>query len=190
MPENVNDWSVTLEYVGAATVSPRGIETPGGQPVRFRYERFEPLSDWQIRFFAWTDPDRDPSNNAAAFDSLLEARPLLSRVEPRLDYQWFTPWIEAVPPARWALEAETTVDLPAGEAYSLRTISDDAVRVWVDRQLVIDHWVPHGSEVDYAPIAPGRHDVRVQYYQVEGWTEIRVDIVKGSARSAGSAGPH
>ncbi len=116
--------------------------------------------------------------------------PALTRNEHRLDYQWFRPGIAALPPARWALEAVATLDLPAGEVYSLRTISDDAVRVWVDGTLVIDHWEPHGSLVDYAAIAPGRHDVRIRYYQLDGWTEIRVDVVKGRARSPGSPGPH
>ncbi len=185
-----HDWSVTLEYEGSATVSPRGVESRAGRPVRFTFERFEPFTDWQVRFFTWTDSTRDPTRDAAAFENLLAAVPALTRNEHRLDYQWFRPGIAALPPARWALEAVATLDLPAGEVYSLRTISDDAVRVWVDGTLVIDHWEPHGSLVDYAAIAPGRHDVRIRYYQLDGWTEIRVDVVKGRARSPGSPGPH
>ena len=44
---------------------------------------------------------------------------------------------------------------------SLRTISDDGVRVWIDDALVIDNWKPHESEVDYAPVSGGRHAIRV-----------------------------
>jgi len=80
------------------------------------------------------------------------------------------------------------VTLPEGE-YSLRTISDDGIRVWVDGELVLDHWEPHGSVVDYAEIGPGTHDLRVQYRQVGGWFEARVEIVRGTERSYGSAGP-
>ena len=72
----------------------------------------------------------------------------------------------------------------------MRSISDDAVRVWIDGTLAIDNWKPHESEVDYAPIAPGRHELRVEYFQVGGWTELRVDIVRGTERSVGSPGPH
>jgi hypothetical protein len=54
----------------------------------------------------------------------------------------------------------------------------------------IDNWKPHESEVDYAPITPGRHDIRVEYAQVGGWTELRLDIVRGAPRSKGSPGPH
>lgn len=184
------DWSVTLEYAGGPVVSPRGQPIPAGEPMAFGFERFEPLQDWQVRFFTWTDPALDPLQAPGAFDALLEGAPALVRTEDRLDYQWYGPTIEGLPQERWALQAETEVDLPSGEVYSLRTISDDGVRVWVDGALVIDHWDPHGSMVDYAPIAPGHHQVRVRHYQLDGWTELRVEVVKGAARSVGSAGPH
>ena len=69
-------------------------------------------------------------------------------------------------------------------------ISDDAARVWVDGRLVMERNEPGGSEVMNAIIAPGRHDVRVAFYQLDGWTELRVELVRGTARSVGSAGPH
>jgi hypothetical protein len=67
------------------------------------------------------------------------------------------------------------VTLPAGD-FVLRTISDDAIRVWVDDRLVIDRWTPHESVVDEAPLSGGRHQVRVEYLQVDGWTELRVEF--------------
>jgi len=185
-----NDWAVTLEYEGQATVSSRGIEAQPGRRVRFTFERFEPLRDWRVRFFGWIDASRDPVRNPAAFDTLLAGRALLERAEDRLDYEWYAPAIHRLPQSRWALEAVTDVDLPVGERYTLRTISDDAVRVWVDDSLVIDHRDPHGSMVDNVGIAPGHHRVRVLYYQLDGWTELRVVIVKGATRSDGSPGPH
>ncbi len=74
--------------------------------------------------------------------------------------------------------------------YSIRTISDDAVRVWLDSVLVIDDWAPHESKVDYAPIAGGEHKLRVEYRQLDGWVELRLDIIRGTSRSPGSPGPH
>ncbi len=108
---------------------------------------------------------------------------------PRLDMMWYRPAIRELPQARWALEATGTVTLSAGE-YTLRTISDDGIRVWIDGRLMIDNWDLHGSEVDYAALGGGQHELRVQYFQVDGWTEFRLDILKGVQRSAGSPGPH
>jgi len=106
-----------------------------------------------------------------------------TRALSRLDLMWFSRQ------SNWSLTATGTVSLEPG-TYSVRTISDDAVRVWVDGTMVIDDWTPHESQVDYAPLTAGKHDLRVEYRQVDGWVELRLDIIRGSARSPGSPGPH
>lgn len=187
-PADGSDWSVQLEYHGAATVSPRGVRRAAGVPYRFSYARFEPPADWTMRFFAWADPT-DPRARPDAFAVLLRGTPLLVTHAPRLDLEWYRPQIAGVPQERFALEATESVTLPPG-LYTVRTISDDAVRVWVDGVLAIDDWHPHESAADHVRLAGGRHDVRVQYYQVDGWVELRLDIVRGIERSRGTAGPH
>src|SRR5262249_12138325 len=166
-PSDRSDWSVTLVARGE----------------RFWYVRFQPQIMWRVNFFTWTD-----STNY--FERLLGDS---LRGEPvrRLDYLWYRPPqpFRALPLRNWSLRATGTVTLPAG-IYSVRTISDDAIRVWVDNVLVIDNWTPHESQVDYAPLAAGTHDLRVEYRQVDGWVELRVEIIRGSSRSTGSPGPH
>jgi hypothetical protein len=113
----------------------------------------------------------------AAFAALRRTAPLKEQRFARLDFEWFRPLVVGLPRERWALEATSDVVLPAGD-YSLRTISDDGVRVWVDGELVIDHWSPHESAVDIVPMAGGPHSLRVEYYQADGWTELRVEITR------------
>jgi parallel beta-helix repeat protein len=172
-PDSTGYWGVTLEYRGEATISPRGIRREKGEPYLFSYERFEPPVGWKVH--AGSD-----STTGSIHADL-----------PRLDLMWYRPRAEwgAFVGKSWELEALGTVTLPAG-TYSIRTISDDAVRVWVDGTLVIDAWTPHESKLDYAPISAGRHDLRVEYRQVDGWVELRVDIIRGTERSTGSPGPH
>ncbi len=186
--DTAGDWELVLEYRGVRAVSPRGARVAAGRPVRFAYSRFEPATDWRVRFFAWSD-STDPRSHRDAFIALSGGTPLLVRHEPRLDYEWYRPTISGVPQARFALEATSSVNLAPG-TYTLRTISDDAVRVWVDGALVIDDWTPHESVVDNAPLQGGRHELRVQHYQVDGWTELRLDVVRGAQHSTGSPGPH
>ncbi len=188
-PGALGDWAVELEYVGERTISARGTESVAGSSVPFGFERFEVIDDWDISFVAWDDPARDPDRDPRAFAQLFESEAIMTRRETRLDYQWFTPRLEGIPGERWGLEATSNVTLEPGE-YSLRTISDGGVRVWVDGALVVDNWEPHGTVVDYAPISAGQHELRVRYYQLEGWSEIRTEVVRGSGRSPGSAGPH
>jgi parallel beta-helix repeat protein len=139
---------------------------------RFSYGRFEPSINWSVRF---------------SVDS--PTAPV--RAVPRLDFMWYRPptTYAFLPQSNWSLTASGAVHLGPG-TYSIRTISDDAVRVWLDSVLVIDAWKPHESQVDYAPITAGEHKLRVEYRQVDGWVELRVDIVRGPSRSPGSPGPH
>jgi len=175
-PDSLGDWAVRLEYRGTATRSPRGRARPAGAPYPFGYQRLEPRMNWETRIFNWSD-STDPRHRRDEFTSLLTTEPALRTQLPRLDLQWYRPTMPGVPQERWALEASAVVAVP-NASMLLRTISDDGVRVWVDDTLVIDHWDPHESAVDEVPIAPGRHKMGVQYYQVDGWTELRVEIVR------------
>ncbi len=180
------DWELGLEYRGAATLSPRGTWRAAGESYRFSYGRFEPAAQWKVRYFRWAD---SAAVRRAPGEAVFRGAPLLERQESRLDYMWYRPTIPGVPADHWALEARGRLELPGG-TWTIRTISDDAVRVWVDGVLVIDSWSPHESQVDHAPLTGGRHDVRVRYAQVDGWTELRFDVVRGSETSRGSPGPH
>lgn len=184
-PDSLGDWKVTMEYVGAATVSPSGVELAAGRPYTFSYSRFEPRIDWTARFFKWTDSASDPRSHPekiASLDSVMTVH------VPRLDYMGYRA-LPNVPRENFVVDASGSVDLAPGE-YTLRTISDDGVRVWLDGALVIDNWKAHESTVDFAALTGGHHDVRVLYYQADGWYELRVEIVHGRERSVGSPGAH
>lgn len=170
------DWSLLLEYRGERTVSPRGSRRAVGAPSRFGFGRFEPTTDWEIRFYAWND-STDVRKGPEPFAALTGTAPLLTRRASRLDFEWYRPTIAGLPQERFALEATASVTLAPGE-YGLRAISDDGIRVWVDGALVIDRWAPHESAVDSVGLAGGRHELRVQFYQADGWTELRVEIVR------------
>jgi hypothetical protein len=48
----------------------------------------------------------------------------------------------------------------------------------VDDRLVIDRWPAHESEIDRAMLPGGRHRLRIEYYQVGGWVELRAEVRK------------
>jgi hypothetical protein len=182
-PAMTGDWAIILEYTGATTVSPRGETRAAGAPSRFGYRHFEPATRWAARFFTWTD-STELAKGPEAFSRMASAAPRLSRELSRLDIQWYRPRMPELPIEHWGLEATATVALPPG-SYRIRTISDDGIRVWVDGRLVIERWSTHESTVDEAPLAGGRHDLKVQYYQNGGWTELRVEIVESDQPSSG-----
>jgi parallel beta-helix repeat protein len=174
-----DDWQLALEYRG------RAADT---KPYQFSYSRFEPAARWSVAFHAWSD-STDPRTKPEAFATQLRGQPLLTRQMPRLDFMWYRPTITGIPQTKFAAVATAAVTLPPG-TYTLRTISDDGVRVWVDGKQVIDDWSLHESRVDTAPLTGGTHSLRVEYFQIDGWTELRVEILKGTVTSTGSPGPH
>jgi parallel beta-helix repeat protein len=186
--DSLGEWELTLEYTGTATTSPRGVSLPARTPYRFSYGRFEPPIAWTTRFFKWSDSAGDPRKLPDAMTLLTRGPPILTAQLPRLDYEGYRA-LPNLPRENFALEATGSVDLAPGE-YTLRTLSDDGVRVWVDGALVIDDWKPHETALDFASLAGGHHELRVQYYQGDGWYELRVDIVRGRERSPGSPGAH
>lgn len=185
-PTATNDWSLQLEYVGDSVRTPRGETVAAGKPYRFAYDRFAPGEHWNVLFYKWDDTTKAAP---AAATEAMRGTPLMVRGDSRLDYFWYRPALHELPQAHWAFSATGHVDLPAGH-YTLRTISDDGIRVWVDGNVVIDRWTHHESTVDHAPIGGGAHELRVEYFQDDGWTEMRLDIVRGAERSTGSPGPH
>jgi hypothetical protein len=73
--------------------------------------------------------------------------------------------------ARWT----RNVSLDEG-IYRFWARADDGVRLWVDDDSVIDHWVDGGAE-DYpgdAFVAAGEHTIRVEFYENGGLAVIRV----------------
>jgi len=120
--------------------------------------------------------------------ALTQTVPILAGQVSRLDFEGYRA-LPNLPRENFALEATGSVDLVPGE-YTLRALSDDGIRVWVDGALVIDDWKPHETALDFAALAGGHHDLRVQYYQGDGWYELRLEIVRGHDRSPGSPGAH
>ena len=118
-------------------------------------------------------PDKAPE----AFARIVAGTPIKSDRRDRLDYMSGGAIAEGLPRDRVAIVAEATVDLPAGQ-YTVRTISDDGIRVWMDEERIIDRWTPHESAIDTAPVSGGRRRFKVEYYEVGGFAELRFEILR------------
>lgn len=166
------DLVVALTYVGASVVTPRGVRYEAGEPVPFSYTQFDPAIDWTVRYWAF-DASSDPVRDPKAFAAALAATPVLTEKVSHLDIETSGRIRPSLPHDRVALRAEGRVTLPSGR-FELSAISDDGVRVWIDDRLVVDRWSIHESAVDRAPIRPGRHRLRVEYFQATGWAELQL----------------
>ncbi len=63
------------------------------------------------------------------------------------------------------------------ETYTLTTVSDDTVRLWLDGRLLIDSATPHGPKVDKATItlqAGHRHRIRIDHTERTGEAHMKL----------------
>src|SRR5579872_5252438 len=173
---SIIDYDVRLTYRGAAVTSPRGEPVAAGAPYTFGYSRFFVPVAWRVRYFGFDEASR-PDRHPDAFSRIIAGTPLKTETRDRLDYLSGRAIVDGVPPDRVALTAEGDLDLPPGR-YTVRTISDDGIRVFVDGTPVIDRWTEHESALDSAALAAGRHHLRVDYFELTGFAELRVEILK------------
>jgi nitrous oxidase accessory protein NosD len=145
-----------------------------GRP--FEYERFFVPVNWRVLFHEFSRTPRLPES-ADAFGQLLAEPAAITARTTRLDYLTSRGLVAGLPDDYVALAAEGDVVVPPGN-HELFVISDEGVRVWVDDKLVIDNWTEHESAIDRAPIARGKHTLRVEYYDLTGFAELRVEVVK------------
>jgi hypothetical protein len=129
-----------------------------------------------IRYYAFDEASR-PDKNGDGFARILSGAPLKTDRRDALDYMSGGAIAEGLPKDRVAIVAEGEVDLPPGQ-YTLRTISDDGGRVWMDDERIIDHWTPHESAIDTATVTGGKRRFKVEYFEIGGFAELRFEILR------------
>jgi nitrous oxidase accessory protein NosD len=170
------DFDVQLTYRGAAVTGPRGERAAAGAPYAFGYSRFAVAAEWQVRYFTFDEASR-PDKNPDAFAKILAGAPVKAERRDRLDYMSGGAIAEGVPRDRVAIVAEAVIDLPPGH-YTVRTISDDGVRVWMEDERIIDRWTPHESAIDTVPVTGGKRRFKLEYYELGGFAELRFEILR------------
>jgi hypothetical protein len=131
--------------------------------------------DWNVRYYAFENDSAMKDVNG--FAKVTATPPIKAEHRDRLDFMSGRAIADGVPADRVAVRADGAVDLPDGH-YEIRTISDEGVRVWVDDERVIDRWTPHESAIDSAPLESGRRKLKVEYYELGGFAELRVEILR------------
>ena len=170
------DFDVQLTYRGAAVVGPRGETAAAGAPYAFGYSRYVAPVEWRIRYFTF-DEASQPDKNPEGFARAVAAAPVKTERRETLDFMSGGAIAEGLPRDRVAIVAEGEIDLPPGP-YTIRTISDDGIRVWMDDERIIDRWTPHESAVDTVPVTGGKRRFKVEYYEIGGFAELRFEILR------------
>ena len=115
---------------------------------------------------------------ATYFDTLDLTGTSLSRIDQTVAFQWAygspDPSIGSNGfSARWS----GMVHAPTSETYRFYVRADDGVRLWVDDQLLIDHWAAHAVAEDSATIAlqaDQNYSIRLEYFENAGQATVEL----------------
>lgn len=127
------------------------------------------------------------------FDNIdLAGSPVMTRIDGAIDFDWGggAP-AAAVPDDRFGIRWERYVDVPGGR-YRVDATVDDGLRVTLDGAILIDAWhdqatTRYAKEVD---VAPGRHLLRVEYYERAGNALVRLTAGPVAAPAGGWRGEY
>ncbi|UCG17788.1 MAG: right-handed parallel beta-helix repeat-containing protein [Phycisphaerales bacterium] len=146
---------------------------------------FLPMT-WQVEFYRW-QPGEPARPRAGPPAGVFEGEVLERRTVETVAYNWGggRPSAE-VPGDYFAVRATAEGTLPAGE-YTLYTISDDGVRVFVDDEVLFENWTWHHPTEDSGSIrlSSGRHKITVEYFEINGAAQLHFWIVP--KRSSGGS---
>lgn len=83
----------------------------------------------------------------------------------------------------------TRAEQSGGGTYEFTLSADSGVRLWIDNVLAINgwHWSSPQQERYTADLAPGAHQIRVQYYNLDASAQLGFEMKQQGAESAPSA---
>jgi parallel beta-helix repeat protein len=165
-----------LSFTGSPVVTQLGDSIPANTPYAFHYEEFQLAMVWQVSLFSY-DTLTDPLLHPNAFHALVNGLPLRTVESTKLAYRWWAEPFQDIPADRFAVKAATTVHTPAGQ-YILQTESDDGIRIWLDHQLILDHWDVHTPATDEVNLnlTEGQHEFLIEYFDAGGLAVLDVAL--------------
>ena len=104
-------------------------------------------------------------------NTTLTGAPVLERIE-RVGFTWSGSPGPGVDADQFSVRWTGFIEASATGGFQFQTRSNDGVRLWIDGNLVIDHWAAHGTSYDTTAAIPlvrnQRYAVTMEYYDVSG----------------------
>jgi YVTN family beta-propeller protein len=112
-------------------------------------------------------------------DGITLNNPKLTRTDSVIDFAYgsSSPSVSAVGNDTWSTSWNGWLIPDFTETHNFHTFSDDGVRLWVNGQLIINNWTPHGVTEDTGSIALTAGvpvSIRLEHYEDGGDATIRL----------------
>jgi len=156
---------ILFSYIGPQTITTVfGEKIAAGRPYSFDFKRFEKKLNWQVKYFNY-----DGEMPAENFSS---EKPVAEQSVDELYFAWWGKPAEGVNEDKFATESSTTFDIAPGE-YVIHLTSDDGARLYVDEEMILDHWNVHEPATDEIKVTlGGRHTIRIEHFEAGGFSTL------------------
>ncbi|MDT3427149.1 mannan endo-1,4-beta-mannosidase [Paenibacillus forsythiae] len=108
----------------------------------------------------------------------LEGEPVISRTDANLNFTWRdTPPDTGIGNNYYSVRWQGRIQAPVTGTYTIKTVSDDGVRVWIDGKLIIDSWVPQNDVAREGSIRlkkNTRYKIKVEYFENRGKADMKL----------------
>ena len=140
---------------------------------------------WRVRFFPWTT---DPRESMDAWRAAADGPDAVTVELPDLALPFGgggpgdlieDERLARIGTERFGAVAETDLAFPPGTC-TLRTVSDDGIRLWIDGELAIDDWTHHASTTHETVLTVAEHRpvaLRIEYFELAGGAHLSCEIV-------------
>ena len=180
------DIDIQLEYVGNEIRTPMGATIPKGRPYVFSFTKFFQPIDWTVNWFKVDTSTYNPLATGELFAPNVRLMPLKTEKVQKLNYAWWSGIkTDTAQISQFITVAEGTGDFQQGE-YEFGITWDDAVRLYVDNELVIDEWNPSNYKFDESShrvakltLTGGIHHLRVEHLKLGGFAALALRVKKG-----------
>jgi len=123
-----------------------------GKTYYWRVDEFDALETRKGDVWSFTTGDASLGGIKGEYfnNVTLAGTPVLSRIEPGIDYNWGGdspgPGVKApVFSVRWT----GMLNVPYAETYTFYANVYEGIRLWVDGQLIVDNWMAHHMVIEY-----------------------------------------
>lgn len=180
----VVDINIDVVYLGQEFIDPFGNTISANTPYHFSYSEFFQPINFEVRWFD-LDTLHHPLKTGVLFQDNVRMRPFKVEKTDRLDYAWWGGIKEAgVAHKQFITMAEGEAEMKGGN-YEIGITWDEAVRVFIDNQLIIDEWHELTSDYDESPhknmqinLSAGMHQFRVEHIELKGMAALALKLKK------------
>ena len=182
LPAPRTDIEIVAEYSGVAFTDQFGNKIAANTPYRFAFKKYFQPIDFLVNFYSFDSTSNPISANSVAS---FRDQPFKTERVNKLDYSWWGGIQSGNKKySQFLIIAEGSMDLEAGQ-YELGITWDDAVRVYLDGELIADEWYPSRYTFDESPhkvvpitVSGGTHKLRVEHVELGGFATLSLKLKK------------